>query len=162
QERGGLGRIWFEPQASPQYYPLVFTSFWIENKLWGLRPLGFHLVNVLLHAANAILVWRILKRLEVRGALVVGAIFALHPVHVESVAWVTERKNMLSGLFYLLTLRAWLRWDSIDADRKWQWYTLSLILFICALLSKSVTATLPAVILVIIWWKRGRNSARDV
>src|SRR5258706_16272250 len=80
QEHGGLGRIWFEPQASPQYYPLVFTSFWIENKLWGLRPLGYHLLNVLLHAANAILVWRILKRLEVRGALVIGAIFALHPV----------------------------------------------------------------------------------
>src|ERR1043166_1983285 len=162
QEHGGLTRIWFEPQASPQYYPLVFTSFWIENKLWSLKPLGFHLVNVLLHAANSILVWRILKRLEVRGALVIGAIFALHPVHVESVAWVTERKNMLSGLFYLLSLRAYLRWDSQDVGRTWTGYGLSLLLFICALLSKSVTAILPAVILVILWWKHGRIAMSDI
>jgi protein O-mannosyl-transferase len=102
---GGLGRIWLEPEASPQFYPLVLTSFWIEYRLWDFAPLGYHLVNVVLHAASAILVWRILRDLAVPGAWLAGAVFALHPVHVESVAWVTERKNVLSCLLGLLAFR---------------------------------------------------------
>ena len=81
------------------YWPLVYTTFWLEHKLWGFAPRGYHIVNVLLHLANTLLVWHLLRRLAVPGAWMVAAVFAVHPLHVESVAWVIERKDVLSGLF---------------------------------------------------------------
>lgn len=163
----GLYRIWFQPTASPQYYPLVFTTFWIEYRLWGLAPAGYHAVNVLLHAANALLLWRLLHRLGVPGAWLAAAVFALHPVHVESVAWVTERKNTLSAFLYLAALAAYLRFAPpqspvVPSRRALGWYALALVLFAGALLSKTVTCSWPAAVLVIRWWKRGRLSWRDV
>ncbi len=148
----GLERIWLTTQT-PQYYPMVFTSFWIENLLWGLHPFGYHLVNVLLHGASAVLVWRLLKRFEVPGAWLAAAVFALHPVQVESVAWVTERKNVLSGLFYLLALGRYLDFEARRGERD---YAFALVLFVAALLSKSVTATMPAAALIVLWWRDGR------
>jgi tetratricopeptide (TPR) repeat protein len=167
----GLGRIWTVPRTERQYYPLVHTTFWIEYHLWGLHPLGYHLVNVILHGASAVLFWRLLMRLSVPGAWFAAALFAVHPVMVESVAWVTERKNVLSLLLALLSLHAYLRFAPLERasdDRRaqpaqqWRWYAISFALFVAALLSKTVVASMPAVILVILWWKRGRLSFRDI
>lgn len=162
----GLARIWFQPGAVPQYYPLVHTTFWVEYRLWGLHPLGYHIVNVLLHAAAALLLIAVLERLQIPGAWLAGAIFALHPVQVESVAWITERKNVLSGVFYLLALLAYLRFAPLGAEsppgsNRRRSYFVSLGLFACALLAKTVTATLPAAILLLTWWKRGRIRRQD-
>ena len=113
----GLWRIWFVPSEvqEPHYRPLTYTSFWLEQKLWGFAPAGYHVVNVLLHAANSLLLWRILLRLAVPGAWVVAAVFAVHPLHVESVAWVIERKDVLSGLFYLACILTWIRFSEGDS-----------------------------------------------
>lgn len=160
----GLSQIWFQPGATVQYYPLVFSSFWIEYHLWGLSPAGYHLVNILLHAAAAILFWRILVRLDVPGAWLAGAIFALHPVHVESVAWVTERKNVLSTVFYLLAMRSFLLAFNLDkhaganerAQTSLPQFLKGAAFFVCALLSKTATVGLQVVLILIFWWKRRR------
>ncbi len=163
----GLRSIWFEPRALPQYYPLVHTTFWVEYRLWELWPAGYHLVNILLHACSALLLWQVLKTLNVPGAALAGFLFALHPVNVESVAWITERKNVLSQLFYLLASISYLKFDPVENGAvkrrvEWKYYWLSLAGFLCALFSKTVTCTLPAAILLIYWWKRGRTSWRDI
>lgn len=158
----GLRRIWGDPRATPQYYPLVFTTFWIEYRLWGLNPLGFHLTNVFLHAANAVLLWCLLRALSVPGAWLAAAAFALHPVHVESVAWITERKNVLSGFFFLASFLAYWRFHvrSVASPGKESRlflfrgpYLLALGLFLLALLSKTVAVSLPAVILIVLLWR---------
>jgi Tfp pilus assembly protein PilF len=164
----GLQDIWFRIGATPQYYPMTFTSFWLEYRLWGLNPAGYHATNVVLHAANAMLVWLLLRRLNVPGAYAAALIFAVHPVHVESVAWITARKNVLSGVFYLSALYVYLRFAGVIAshaaggsellrlpDDRTRLYRLAIVLFVLALLSKTVTATLPAAALLLIWWKRG-------
>lgn len=148
----GLWRIWFSTD-SPQYYPLVFTTFWIEQHIWGLAPAGYHAVNVLLHAANSLLLWAVLRRLGIRYAFLGAILFAVHPVEAESVAWITERKNVLSAFFYLLSALSFLKYE--DKGGRWN-YVLSLLLFIPALLSKTVTCSLPAALLVV-RWMRGRK-----
>jgi protein O-mannosyl-transferase len=168
----GLRRIWCEPGAVPQYYPLVHTTFWVEYRLWGLHPAGYHLVNVLLHAAAAVLLWRLLARLGLPGAWLAAAIFAVHPVEVESVAWITERKNVLSAVFALAAILAYLQFShsgtkSDDASPsmatpRWRAYVVAFVLFVAALLSKTVTVSVPAVLLVILWWKRGQIPWRDL
>lgn len=167
----GLYNIWFKLGAVPQYYPLVHTTFWIEYQAWGLRTAGYHATNLILHAVCAILVWRLLVRLAVPGAWVAAAIFAVHPVEVETVAWVSERKNVLSCVLALGSLLAYLRFAPCDqAESKlaesrhgsWGYYALALVLYIGAMLSKTVTVSTPAVLLVIYWWKRGRLGWRDV
>ncbi len=155
----GLLAIWIHPSASPQYYPLVHTTFWIEYHLVGLRPWLYHLDNILLHALASVLLWRVLRRLGIPAAGLAAAIFAVHPVQVESVAWATERKNVLSLVFYLLSLRAYLNFTGNDfRTGRFQLrdYLLALLFFIAALLSKSVTCSLPAAILLLIYWQHGR------
>jgi tetratricopeptide (TPR) repeat protein len=156
----GLRRIWLEPVATPQYYPLVYTTFWVEHNLWGNATLGYHLVSIALHLASALLVLLILRRLKIPGAPLAAAIFALHPIQVESVAWITELKNTLSLVFYLGAMLSYLRFDQ---TRSKVTYGIAFFLFVLALLSKTVTLTLPAALLVILWWQRGRLSwRRDV
>lgn len=172
----GLVQIWLEPTSIPQYYPLVHTTYWFEYQLWGTDPLGYHLVNAIFHAFAAMMLWLVLHRLKVPGAFLAALVFAVHPVHVESVAWVTERKNTLSGLMYLWSALILLPFFGIrreglthaGAPRRSEWnqamlarYAVGMLLFILALLSKSVTASLPAAMLLLIYWKHGRIHWRD-
>lgn len=169
---GGLYRIWFELGAVPQYYPITHTTFWFEYQVWGLWPVGYHLTNILLHAMGAVLVWRVLQRLHLPGSWFAGLLFAVHPVHVESVAWVTERKNVLSGVCYLASAYCLTRFFSRETvgetspfsssattsagNRDLRWYVLAVGLFLCGLLAKSVVATLPAACLLVLWWQTNR------
>ena len=166
-QRDGLARIWFAPKTNVQFQPVVFSSFWLEYRLWQSDPRGYHVVNFILHIVVSLLVWRAAYLLKVPGAALIAGVFALHPVHVESVAWITERKNVLSGVFYLLSALAYMRFCPIEEDRtpgtcRWRYYVLALLLFAAALLSKSVTCSLPAVLLLLMWWKRGRVGVRDI
>lgn len=154
---GGLLRIWFEVGTTQQYYPVLHSAFWLEHRFWGDAPLGYHLVNLLQHAANACLFALVLRRLAVPGAWLAALLFALHPACVESVAWISEQKNTLSACFYLSAALAWLRFAD---DRRPQSYALATALFVLALLTKTVTASLPAALLVIAWWQRGRLDIR--
>jgi tetratricopeptide (TPR) repeat protein len=160
---GGLHRIWTEAGAAEQYYPLLHSAFWVEHRLWGDNPLGYHAFTVLLHGASAVLFALVLRRLF-SGApaasrppagteWLAALLFALHPVHVESVAWISEEKNTLSLAFYLASALAYLRFDE---ERRPGTYASALALFACALACKTVTATLPAALLVALWWRRGR------
>ena len=162
REWSGLSTIWSWPpriEREAHYWPLTYTTFWLEHKIWGLAPAGYHVVNVLLHLLNSLLVWRLLLRLAVPGAWVAAAVFAAHPLHVESVAWIIERKDVLSGLFYLTTVLVWLRF--LEQPRPWR-YGLALLLFAAGLLSKSIVVTLPVALLIVGWWKDGRITARDL
>lgn len=150
----GLLRIWTELGAVPQYYPLTHTTFWIEYQLWDLRPAGYHVVNVLLHALAAVLWMLVLERIGLRPtvATLAAALFALHPVHVESVAWITERKNVLSAVFYLGSALCYFRRSPVAA----------LLLFAAALLSKTTAVTLPCALLLVTWMRDGRWSKREL
>ena len=162
----GLWRIWFSPaeiENEAHYWPLVYTTFWLEHKLWGYAPAGYHAVNVLLHLANTLLLWRLLTWLAVPGAWMVAAVFAVHPLHVESVAWVMERKDVLSGLFYLAAFSAWVLFmNETHPGRGRRRYLLALVLFVLGLLCKSIVVTLPAALLIWHWWQRGRVTAADL
>ena len=161
QSIGGLPRIWFQLGATQQYYPVLHTAFWVEHHLWGDSTLGYHVLNVLLHGIAACLFAFILLELSIRGAWVAAFIFALHPLGVESVAWISEQKNTLSAVFYLLAMLLYLRYDKKTGEGTPQYsrdYFIALACFVAAVLSKSVTATLPAALLVIFWWKHGKLS----
>jgi protein O-mannosyl-transferase len=150
----GLRRIWFSLDSPSQYFPLVFTTFRIERSLWGLNPSGYHWVNLLLHVANALLVWRVLLSLEVPGSWLAAAIFALHPVQVESVAWITERKNVLMAAFFLLSLLAWIAFVDERTKRPWPFYGLALVTYVLALSAKATACTLPAALFLILWLQK--------
>jgi Flp pilus assembly protein TadD len=177
----GLWKNWTGPSVHYQYYPLVLTTFWTEYQIWGLNPLGYHILNVFIHGINALLLWALLNRLQVRGAWLASAIFALHPVHVESVAWITELKNVLSLFFYLLSAMFYFRFagfpiktvneikdkqhgrkKSILDKRNYWSYAAALLLFIAALLCKTVACSLPAAILLVMYWKKGKIQWREV
>jgi tetratricopeptide (TPR) repeat protein len=150
----GLKDIWLDRGATVQYYPLTHTTFWFEYRIWKLNTVGYHLTNILLHGVNAILVWALLHALGVPGAFLAASVFALHPVNVESVAWITERKNVLATFFALLSILAYLRFDVGG-------YLAALGSFACALFSKTIACSVPAVLVLILWWKH-RLSGRQI
>ncbi|MGA2508436.1 MAG: tetratricopeptide repeat protein [Chitinispirillaceae bacterium] len=154
----GLARLWTTlPQGPAQYFPLVHTVFWLEANLWGDSTLGYHLLNILLHVLSALLLVMILRKLGIRGAWFVATVFALHPVMVESVAWISELKNTLSGVFFLFAALTYLSYAETGKRR---WYLSALGLFILGLLSKTTIVPFPLAMLAVIWWKRGRISWR--
>jgi protein O-mannosyl-transferase len=156
----GLGQIWSHPGRTQQYYPLVHSVLWLESLLWGQSTLGYHLLNILLHGACALLLVRILRRLRIPGAWLAGGIFSLHPVMVESVAWIAELKNSLSGVLFLCAGLAYLEFDR---RREKKHYTIALASFVLGLLAKSAIIPFPAAMLVVFWWMRGRIGwKRDV
>ena len=164
---GGLWRLWFDPGGAylhdnvgeGHYWPLTYSSFWLEHKLWGFSPVGYHVVNLVLHFVNTLLLWRLLLRLRAPVPWLVAAVFAVHPLHVESVVWVIGRKDLLSALFYLTAITAWL--DFVETGRARR-YLLSLALFAAGLLCKSSVVTLPVALLLLHWWKEGRLDLRTI
>lgn len=168
---GGLWRFWFSTKPV-DYYPMTSTMWWIEWRLWGENPTGYHATNVLLHAVGVVLLWRVLAQLKVPGAWLAAAFFAVHPVNVESVAWIAEGKNVLAMLFYLATLWCVARsrsfgvsadasWRSSESS-SWRWYGLALLTSLLALLSKTVVAPMPFVLLGLAWWHQGKVKVGDV
>lgn len=166
-EANGLKNIWFSTQ-SPDYFPLTLSMLWLEWRLWGMQTLGYHIVNVSLHALGVVLLWRVLRRLRIPGSFVAAALFAVHPVAVASVAWIAERKNTLSLVFFLLAALWYFRSEDerpatppVDSPPEPQpsrinsntWYGLSLFAFLLALLSKTSVVMLPVVFLLCAWWR---------
>jgi tetratricopeptide (TPR) repeat protein len=176
----GLKEIW--TTAAANYFPLVLTNFWVQHALWGLNPFGYHVVTLLFHALAAVLLWRVLVRLNARGAWLGAALWALHPVQVESVAWICELKNTQSAVFFLGAILGWLRWLEVgrasdppptsptrSQDGASPRLTLShpayagaLVCALLAILSKPSTVPLPVVLALCVWWRRGRFTWRDL
>jgi tetratricopeptide (TPR) repeat protein len=156
--RGPLSAIWFGATAS-DYWPVTWTALWVQWRLFGTSPAGYHAVNLALHLGAAILLWRVLSALRVPGAWVAGLLFALHPAGVETAAWISEQKNTLSAVLFLLTLGAWVRFDEERTPRlRWT----AVALFALALLAKVSVAFLPAVLLGLAWARRRRIGRRDL
>lgn len=157
---GGLWRIWTDPDRTPQghYWPLVDVSFWLEYRVWGLNPIGYHLTNILLQMVNTLLVWRLLLRLEVSGAWFAAAMFGVHPIQVESVAWIIERKNLLSGLFLFLSIHSFLTFRRTGSG--WAWGG-AFAAFVLGMLSKSSVYSLPFLLAVLIYWKSSSFKPRE-
>lgn len=153
----GLAQIWTHVGTTHQYYPLVHTVFWIEHRIWDDRFVCYHVVTILLHVGSALLLVKILRELGVRGAWLAGAIFALHPLQVESIAWMSELKNALSGIFFFSAAWWYLKFD---LARNRSAYFIALGLLLLGLLCKTVIAVLPAGLLITLWWQRGKLSWR--
>ena len=158
----GLRDIWFSTRPY-DFFPLTYTTFWLEWPLWGDDPTGYHLVNLALHLAGAGLLWKLLLELRLPGAWFGALLFALHPVNVASVAWISERKNTLSMVFYLACLVYYARFDNPTDLRARRWrYGAALGFFVLAALSKSSVVMLPFVLLLLCWWRRGKLSWADL
>lgn len=172
----GLKEIWTSARAN--YFPLVLTNFWVQHALWGVNPVGYHVVTIACHALAAVLLWRVLLALRVRGAWWGAALWALHPVQVESVAWICELKNTQSAVFFLAAAWCWIRWleeglalpairesnkvPSAGVPHVGRYYALALVAGVLALLSKPSTVMLPVALALCAWWVRRKLHWRDI
>jgi tetratricopeptide (TPR) repeat protein len=164
----GLFRFWSTTEPK-DYWPVTYTVLWLEWRVWGMHTLGYHAVSLCLHIVESLLIWTILRRLQIPGALLAALIFAVHPVNVESVAWIAQQKNLLAMLFFLLSVYCFLRTDPAippDFGRLYRrgagpWYWLSLTAFALGMASKGSIAMLPVVLLGLIAWRR-RLRAGDI
>lgn len=168
---GGLRAIWFNLGATPDYYPLTFTLIWIGRQLWGVEnATPYHIVSTLIHAAGAILFWRLLLKLRIPepGAWAAAAIFVVHPVQVESVAWATEIKTLLAFTLGIASWLAFIRFDPLAGDEtktpqlRWGWLVVSVVCFVAAVLAKTVAVTLPMTMAIVFCWREGRSCIRRI
>ena len=160
----GLYRIWFTTEAL-DYWPMAYTSFWFEWRLWGRHPLGYHVVNLALHVSITLLLWLVLRRLSIPGAFLAALLFSIHPVNVVAVAWISQRKTLLAALFLLLSILCFLREEKrrgVGEQGLGRWYWLSLFAFLLAALSKISVVSMPLVFLLIVWWLRGQITRVDL
>ncbi len=158
----GLRQIWTVPGYVQQYYPLTFTTIWVAHHLWGIRPVGYHALTLTFHIFNAFLIVWLLLKLECPGPWLAGFLFALHPVQVESVAWISEVKNTQSTFFALLALGLYWRWAARSSRRDTARYAMAFLCYLAALFSKTVTCTLPVILGILILWKNGRLTRKDL
>jgi protein O-mannosyl-transferase len=173
----GLYRFWFGAE-SYDYWPASNSTLWIEWRLWKMHPAGYHATNLVLHIISALLIWIILRKLSIPGAFLAALIFAVHPVNVESAAWIASRKNLIAINFFLLSILWYLKFlqrapstahSLLTTDHGPPptfssfilhpssfniWYWLSLSAFILAMLGKGSAAFLPIILLAIVWWMR--------
>lgn len=174
QAPDGIFRFWFTLEPT-DYFPLTSSLLWFEWRLFGETAAGYHVSNILLHGANAVLFWLVLRSLGIAGAWMAGLVFAVHPVNVSTAAWITEHKNTVSTLFYLSALLAYLDSDfsrkpAVDGTELWRlrpgadrrMFRTSVWLFLLALLSKTSTVMLPLILLGCTWWRHGRIRRRDI
>ncbi len=165
----GLYRFWFTTEPI-DYWPVTNTMFWIEWRVWGMNPAGYRVVNLILHVVETLLIWFILRKLSIPGAFLAAMIFAVHPVNVQTIAWIAQLKNVLCMLFFLLLILCYLQAETQPSSLKNRkilrgvdyWYGLSLVLFILAILSKGSVVILPVMLLGIIWWRRKSIITWDV
>jgi len=160
RDPAALWKIWFAPQ-SLDYYPLQMSVEWIQWRWWGMDTFGYHLTNVCMQVLNGFLLWRVLRKLGLRFAWLGGLLLVVHPMTVESVAWIVEVKNTMSLAFLLLAFDAWIDWDA-RATPALLWYGLSLLYFLAAMLSKASVVMFPVILLLHAWWRRGRVARRDL
>jgi len=154
---GGLWDIWFAAPTT-DYWPLTWTLLWTEWHLWGNAPLGYHVCSLALHLSSGFLIWRLFHRLGLRFSWLGGLLFVIHPLAVESVAWIAEIKNTLSLPLFLLSCNAWL--DAEEGKRHGYWK--SVAYYLAAMLAKTSTVMLPPVLLLYCWWKRGRVTRQEL
>lgn len=177
QDSDGLYRFWFTLEPL-DYWPVSNTSLWLEWRMWGMKPFGYHVINLALHLGAALLLWAVLRKLSIPGAYLAALFWAIHPVNVESVAWISQRKTVLATVFFLLSILWYLKGESQrgtvpfcseDVAKEgqsprliWRWYWLSLLAFVLGMLSKGSIAILPLVLLLIAWWQSGEITVREI
>lgn len=173
--RQGLRDIWLAPGATPHYSPVAYSLMLVESKLVRQRPRGFHATSVAGHALNVLLFWILLRKLRLPGAAFAAAIFAVHPLQLEAVAWVSQQRILLSATFYLLGFMAYLRCTGIvvpqndhsdpnpaGAASHWAWYALTGALATAAILCHPFGITFPLSAGLMLWWKRGSVGASEI
>ncbi|MFN6191027.1 MAG: tetratricopeptide repeat protein, partial [Planctomycetia bacterium] len=157
-----LAKLWFNPDGA-DYFPLSYTALWAQWPFFGLRSTGYHVTTILLHITGALLLWALLAQMRLPGAWVSALLFAVHPVCVESVAWVSETKNTLSLPLFLLSCIFWVKQDDEpDTNRRFRFYLASIGFFLLSMFAKTSVVALPVVTLLYAWWKRDRITKQDL